>query len=969
MEQSLLSTNPANPQYGTLTSLFSLEVRDGKPWGIYIDKEFVIALGLDPILLPDALLKEFFARVTEEDKQSIIFVLHNCTAGLKAQVDFRWNHPALGWIKVKCVGVHSDGDESRYFVRGYFKGTTDSSDSKEEYDTILLKNLLTDAMMDSFSVCGITDLENNSVYLLKDCFNTGSVLGSTFSYDHWRDTISGLVAREDAENFNDATSRKALMHYFRIAEDEHHEEFRCLDPKTRQYKWMKLRFVKLKNELASKYKEFFVFRDISEHHHTEFKDSLRIKLINGLTLPYEDIDLVNLKTGRWYSSGQSGSHYAEDFSIRGFYDDELVKNVYMCECTEEKRAELFDKFSVRHMRERFASGEKIIEAEVRRMNSITKVYEWVRIQASMSSTDEDGQPHLAIVTVQAINAEKERQIKNQQMLEYALRAEKQYKQAILSSSIAVYTYNVTTDTMYDEVIERDGINPLLPQLGLSCPCSYNEYINRKSKMLTSKQEADMFRNTLNTKTLLDMFKSNRRFFDTEYELLDKMNYKGVFREAVILTQDLQTKEIWGLTYVKNVTHEKEEDRRIEQALRDAFNHAQRANSAKTLFMSQMSHDIRTPLNSILGMAAIAHEHIDDKERLADCLNKIEYSGRHLLEIINNVLDLSAIESGKTVLATDDFDLTRFIDDTLKVIKPLADKRDHKLITNIRPMHANVNGDQTKLRQVLTNVLGNAVKYTPDHGEIHFTAEELEPDRQDIARYMFTVEDNGVGMTQEFLEKMFDPFVRADNNRTTKVEGTGLGMAIALNIARMMNGNINVRSEIGKGSVFEITVCLKRSEDHSIRIFDDISMDEPQKVHMSDYDFGGRRILLAEDLEFNAEIATEFLSEANLVTEVAVNGAEAVRKFKESPEGYYSLIFMDIQMPELDGNEAAKRIRALDRKDAKTVPIIAMTANAFVEDIKKAKEHGMNGHIAKPLEISRLVTELKQWFGDNRTRSL
>lgn len=964
MEQSQLSKNHINTESGTLTGLFSLEVRDGKPWGIFIEKDFTMMLGMDPALPPNLLLTEFFARVKEEDKQGILFVLQNCTVGIKAQVDFQWEHPEIGWINVRCSGVHSDSNDNRYFVRGYFKGTN-TTEYTEKSDTLLLKNLLTDAMMDSFSVCGITDLENNSVYLLKDCFNTGSVLGSTFSYDHWRDTISGLVAREDSESFDDATTRKALMHYFSIAEDERHEEFRCLDPKTRRYKWMKLRFVKLKNELASKYKEFFVFRDISEHHHTEFKDSLRIKLINGLTLPYEDIDLVNLKTGRWYSSGQSGSHYAEDFSIRGFYDDELSKNIYLCECTEEKRAELFDKYSVRRMRERFASGEKIIEAEVRRMNSVTKVYEWVRIQASMSSTDEDGQPHLAIVTAQAINSEKERQIKNQQMLEYALRAEKQYKQAILSSSIAVYTYNVTTDTMYDEVIEQDGVKPLLPQLELSCPCSYNEYINRKAKLLTSKQEAEVFRKTFNTKTLIDMFKSNRRFFDAEYEFRDTHNRKGVFREAVILTQDLQTKEIWGLTYVKNVTHEKEEDRRIEQALRDAFNHAQRANSAKTLFMSQMSHDIRTPLNSILGMAAIAHEHIDDKERLADCLNKIEYSGRHLLEIINNVLDLSAIESGKTVLATDDFDLNRFIDDTLKVIKPLADRRGHRLITDIRPMHTSVNGDQTKLRQVLTNVLSNAVKYTPDGGEIRFTAEELEPDRQDIARYMFTVEDNGVGMTQEFLEKMFDPFVRADNTRTTKVEGTGLGMAIALNIARMMNGNINVRSEIGKGSSFEITVCLKRGEDHSTRILDDISMDEPKKVRMSDYDFGGRRILLAEDLEFNAEIATEFLSEANLITEVAVNGAEAVRKFSESPEGYYSLIFMDIQMPELDGNEAAKKIRALDRHDAQTVPIIAMTANAFVEDVKKAKEHGMNGHIAKPLEISRLAAELKRWFGDKR----
>ena len=193
------------------------------------------------------------------------------------------------------------------------------------------------------------------------------------------------------------------------------------------------------------------------------------------------------------------------------------------------------------------------------------------------------------------------------------------------------------------------------------------------------------------------------------------------------------------------------------------------------------------------------------------------------------------------------------------------------------------------------------------------------------------------------------------------------MAIAQNIARMMNGGITVHSELGKGSVFEITVCLKRGEEHAGATLGEISMDEPVKERMSDYDFGGRRILLAEDLEFNAEIAAEFLSEANLVTEVTENGAEAVRMFRESTEGYYSLIFMDIQMPELNGHEATQKIRALSRPDAQTIPIIAMTANAFVEDILLAKEAGMNGHIAKPLEITRLIAELKRWFGDKKRK--
>lgn len=945
----------------TIMGMFSLEIKDNRPAALYIDEEFQRLMGFDTAIDPVQLKNEMFSNIFEQDRNTVLKAIDNCISGLKAEARFRWKHPTEDVFDISCIGVHAEDSDEGYFVRGYFKINEDNGTPDDEYDTVILRNMLAEAMVDNLSLCALCDLQNNKIRLVKDSFNVGNILGKSYTYDMWRDTFSALVAREDCEKFNEATVRGTLMRYFQKATDERIEEIRCIDPKSKSYKWLRLRVVRFKGDFASQYKEMIVLRDISENRHTEFKDALRIKLINGLILPYEDIDLVNLKTGKWYSSNAGAGEYAESFGMRGFYDDEVVRYVYLCDCEESKRAEMLAKFRVECMRERFEAGEKIIEAEVRRKNLVKNQYEWVRIQSFASSYDEDGRPLMAIVTIQAINADKERQIKEQQMLEYALRSERQYKQAILSAAIAVYTYNVTTDTMYDEVIEKDGIDPLLPSLGMACPCSYNEYINKKSKYITSEREGEIFRKTFNTKTLLDMFGSGRFSFDTEYEFLLN-GRKGVFREAVILTKDLDTDEIWGLTYVENITHQSEENKRIEQALRDAFYQAQRANSAKTLFMSQMSHDIRTPLNSILGMAAIAQAHMDDKARVDDCLKKIEDSGRHLLQLINNVLDLSAIESGKTVLAEENFDMYRFIDETLQMIRPLIEKRHHELIVDVHHMHSAVKGDSIKLRQILMNVLGNAVKYTPDGGVIRFTADEIEPDRSDISRYMFTVEDSGIGMSKEFIENIFDPFVRADNNRTGKVEGTGLGMSIALNIARMMNGNITVRSVENKGSVFEVTVCLKRGEEHFSERFSEISMDEPKEPKLSDLDFGGVRALLAEDLEFNAEIASEFLAQANIVTEVAENGAQAVKMFSEAPVGYYSIIFMDIQMPELDGYQAARKIRSLPSADAATIPIVAMTANAFVDDINKAKDAGMNSHIAKPIEISRLIAELKTWLG-------
>ena len=950
-------------QGGTVSGLFSIEVINGEPSGLFLDREFCIQMGYDPTTPPMQLMRDMFAEVNDEDKPSILNIIGTCTAGVMLELQFRWKHPTHGMMNVSCTGIHSEGESDHYFARGYFKGAYgEENDVPPEQDTMLLRNLFAEALVDDFVVCGLTDLESNHVHMLKDVFNIGSVLGRNFTYDQWRDTVSGLIDRDGAEHFEEISARSSLLHYFANEDEERQDEFRVLNPKTRKYRWMKVRFVKLKDEIASRYKEFFVFHDITDNQHTNYKEALRMKLINGLTLPYEDIDLVNLRTGKLYSSESGEGHYAEDFAERGLFDHEIVRYIQNCDISAEERAELYNTYNCKSMLEQFRAGATRIESEFCRRNRVNHELEWLRSQAFVASRDENGDPLMAIITIQSVDKEKERQMRDRQALEIALRTERQYKQAILSNAIAVYTFNVTTDTLYDEVIEREGIDSLVPQLGLSCPCSYNEYINRKSSMLTSEREAELFRRDFSTPHLLELFSNNRLSFDTEYEFMSG-DKKGIFREAVILTKDLQTDEIWGLTYVVNVTNERQETHRIEQALRDSFFQAQRANSAKTLFMSQMSHDIRTPLNSILGMAQIAQDHIDDKERLVDCMNKIEYSGRHLLEIINNVLDLSAIESGKAVIANDDFDLNRFIDDTLKVIKPLAEKKDQAFITDIRPMHSAVNGDPAKLRQLLTNILGNAVKYTPEGGEIRFSAEELEPDRHDVARYMFTVQDNGIGMTEEFLTKLFDPFVRADDKRTTKVEGTGLGMTIALNIARMMNGNIAVRSNIGEGSTFEITVCLKRGEAHGSDIFSELSMEEPKKEKLSDYDFGGKRVLIAEDLEFNAEIAAEFLSQAGLVTERASNGAEAVKMFSAAPAGYYSLVFMDIQMPELDGLAAARKIRALAKNDAESVPIVAMTANAFADDVRSAKEAGMNGHIAKPLETARLLAELKKWFGN------
>lgn len=940
-----------------ISGTFRMIIRGGSPQQLFFDEDFLKIMEIADNSDPEGNYRRWLECVHPDDVPSIQEAIHSTIHGLSAEVKYRWQHRTKGAYTAYSTGLLASSSNGVIVIYGIFKGIP--ADRTQLYsfdpDIQLLVRLFSEKLMESFSFCSLFDPDNNRMFILNDVFNTSMSAGRESNYDEWRSTFIGRIHPDDRVRFAEMISRNSLHNSF-VINDEVRGEFR-MNIRS-EYTWINFRCVKMKKKLAGKYPAFITARRITADHKALFLEELRNKLINGLAVPYQILDLINLREGTFYSSTDKQGLFAENFDVIGNYDEAVRHFTEQLECSEEDKNSVIYNFTIENMLQRFRSGEKIIECEISHRSSGQP--EWLRIQSFVTTWEEDGTPKLAVLSVQIITAEKLKELRYQQRLERALRSESQYRQAILSNAIAVYTFNITRDTIYDEIIEQEDADPLLPLMGLTLPCSYNEYIRRKMRYFTDKSAAEVFGRTFCTETLADMFNSHRRSFDTEYEF--KIGERvGYFREAVILTQDLETGDLWGLTYVRNITEEHDQATRVEQALRDAFDQAQHANSAKTLFMSQMSHDIRTPLNSILGMSSIAQEHMNDPARVSDCLEKIEASGKHLLEIINNVLDLSAIESGKTVLACDPFDMKVFIDETIRMIKPLSDKKHHTLDVKMSDkINTSVVGDQTKLRQLLMNILGNAVKYTPDGGKIEFRTIELEPDHHGICRYLFSIKDNGIGMKQEFVEHIFDPFVRADDHRISGIQGTGLGMPIALNIARMMNGDIAVYSAPGKGTRFDITICLKKGQSTGDYI-GGISMEENRKVKMSDFDFGGVRVLLAEDLDFNAEIASEFLAEADIITEVASDGAEAVRKFSESPEGYYSLIFMDIQMPVLDGYQAAEKIRSLERKDASQVPIIAMTANAFIEDVKKSKEHGMNGHVSKPLDIPALTAELCKWL--------
>ncbi len=544
--------------------------------------------------------------------------------------------------------------------------------------------------------------------------------------------------------------------------------------------------------------------------------------------------------------------------------------------------------------------------------------------------------------------------------------------------------------------------------------------------------------------------------------------------------------------VNTIEQQKQAELAQQTALKAAYEAANIANAAKTEFLANMSHDIRTPMNAIIGMTAIAGTRIDDKDCVADCLSKITVSSKHLLGLINEVLDMSKIESGKVDLMDEEFNLSDLIDNLLTMSKPQAAAKKHKLTVSVQNIeHENVIGDSQRIQQTFMNLMGNAIKYTPEGGTIHLSITEKPTNRVKIGCYEFVFEDNGIGMSEEFLKHIFEPFARAKDGRVDKIQGTGLGMAITKNIVQMMNGDIHVESKLNQGTKITVTIYLKLQNIHDVippetfidlpilvaddeqsaceftckvlgelgmkgewvlsgkeavdiavahhednndffavildwkmpgmdgvettreirkRIGKDVpiiiisaydwsdielearaaganafiskplfkskvahmfnellsgSEEENKNNYLEGFrkeDFSGRRALLAEDNNLNAEIAGEILGMAGLTVEYAKDGRQAVEMMRSAADDYYDIVFMDIQMPFMNGYEASVAIRALPRDYTKRVPIIAMTANAFAEDIAAAKNAGMNEHIAKPLDFDQLLKSLKKWLG-------
>ena len=468
----------------------------------------------------------------------------------------------------------------------------------------------------------------------------------------------------------------------------------------------------------------------------------------------------------------------------------------------------------------------------------------------------------------------------------------------------------------------------------------------------------------------DISTMESRLKEHDYISCISQTIKGAWMRSMIVPQKCDEKGNLStvLLAISDVTEEKEHELEQDRILRNALSSAEHANRAKTAFLNNMSHDIRTPMNAIIGFTSLAAEHLDDREIIRDYLEKISTSGKHLLSLINDVLDMSRIESGSVKIEKTNVYLPDVLEDLKTIILESVHAKQQKLLIKQQDVvHEDIITDKLRLTQVLLNIISNAVKFTPVGGTIHILVEEKASQKAGYAVYSFCIKDNGIGMSKEFQEHVFDSFARERTVTESGITGTGLGMAITKNIVDLMGGTIHLTSKQGEGSEFIVTLECELA-DKTVQDKQS-SCPKAEKKHL---DYSGKKVLLVEDNELNREIATEILKSLGLKVDYAADGMEAVEIMSSEAGNQYDMIFMDIQMPKMDGYTATREIRTLKDTKKANVPIIAMTANAFDEDRKKAIKAGMNGHIAKPIDVNVILQNLDRIFGqkgDEDTRAV
>lgn len=659
-------------------------------------------------------------------------------------------------------------------------------------------------------------------------------------------------------------------------------------------------------------------------------DALSIDYTSTYYCDLEEDRITVLKQGKYTNSIIAEETLTEglqsySFRIKYYYDTFVIK---------ESAPDFLEKLSADHLIQYLQENERFAYRFQAVPNRAGQQYFEVQV---VRLTGQEG--FKTVMGYRYVDDIVEEQEKQRVQLETAL-AEATLNSEIIDSISKIYWLIYRMDLVrgiYEEVSSGQEMHRLTGKRG-----PIKDVFAHVRETIVCEEHQDLMKEFLDTTTLSERLKETETI-STEYRAANGSWHLGRF---IVKKKDKQGHVTNVLYVVRQIDKQKQMEIEYSQKLLETAEEAKRANIAKTDFLRRMSHDIRTPINGIQGMINIAEHYPDDCEKQKECRDKVKEASGYLLDLVNSVLDMNKLESGVVVLENEPFNLRNVLKEANNIAKMSAEIEGLKVsFQNDAIQHTHLLGSPVHLKQILQNIAGNAIKYNREDGSISFLCEETDY-KDGVATYRFVCQDTGIGMSEEFIPHVFEPFAQEEQGARTAYMGTGLGLAIVKQLVEMMGGQITMESKLNEGTTFTIILPFKINELHEEK--------ENRELNGVGEVFKGMKVLLVEDNELNMEVAQFFLENAGMKVTNARDGQEAVEYFTASEEGFFDLILMDIMMPVMDGLEATKQIRALQRKDAKEIPVIAMTANAFNEDKEQTREAGMNEHLSKPIDVEKMM---------------
>ena len=903
--------------------------KGGEPC-LYADATFLQMMGMDESMSPQEVFQMWETQIPSYEKERTEFYYKEMIEGRSSEVDYIWLHPTKGMIYIRCSGSRDYSYTQGIRLRGFHQDITGIVQVKQNIDEQLYcHQQQADAHKRS-------EAANNGGLAIVHYDKQSGVWRPKYISDGFA-AMCGMTTAQMRELYaNDAmagvhpedrvTLGAELREYLAQQKEDGEFIYRLIRADG-SYLWVRNLMNTVVREDGTSY-TYCSVRDITDE--LTRREELRQQFRHLLSSYYHGLDANDLLAANFNLTQDKVIDAVNDrnkdlLHLLGESADAFVKFISQFIVSEQERRDFLERTSREQLLAGFAAEKKEFSAVYFVKSPLEACGRYAQFKISMLQ-DPDTKDIMGVLSI--VDATK-----------------KAIHEKIISQLFALSTDRVLSIDLlhnsYELVYAEKRHNVLLNQSG-----SYSGFWSESAPRHVIAEDQELWKNLMNPEYMLERL-SARGSYSFTYRAQRRPGYPVKVKKVIVAPIDLR------LGYVciarMDVTDTVEEERRSKQAIEHALAAAERANRAKSEFLSNMSHDIRTPMNAIIGMTSIALDNMENVARVQDCLQKIDISGKHLLSLINNVLDMSKIEAGKMLIGRELITLDSFVRGLLTAVELQAEGKRQTLTVQQRQQCKTVYSDSLRLSQVLLNILSNAVKYTPEHGRIAFTiTDEDSPKGADFVRLYFSVKDNGIGMTADYVEHLFESFSREDKLRVHETEGSGLGMAITKYIVDAMDGSIDVKSSPDCGTEFVVTLDVERGAEPALA-----QTGREQRSEKLD----NLRVLLVDDNKLNREIAVLLLSGKGVLVEEAENGRECLDKFSASGEGYYDAILMDVRMPVMNGFEATQAIRRLKRRDA-DVPIIAMTADAFAEDTENCLRAGMDAHLPKPIDINKLMEELR-----------